>query len=102
MRIGNFKVKFVLNENESNLKIYYYRAVKGSTVKSPEVVKEFLNILNDNLQPKATQDFQEMQKMKNTESRIKQVCILYDIYNTYLYFIYVINRININKYCRIQ
>lgn len=58
-----------------NLKIYYYRAVKGSTVKSPVVVKEFLNILNDNLQPKATQDFQVMQKMKNAESRIKQVCI---------------------------
>lgn len=38
-------------------------------------MKEFLNILNDNLQPKATQDFQQMQKMKNAESRIKQVCI---------------------------
>jgi len=59
----------------SDLKIYYYRAVKGSTVKSPVVVKEFLNILNDNVQPKAAQDFQEMQKMKNAESHIKQVCV---------------------------
>jgi len=58
----------------SDLKIYY-RAVKGSTVKSPVVVKEFLNILNDNVQPKAAQDFQEMQKMKNAESHIKQVCV---------------------------
>lgn len=64
----------------SNLKIYYYRAVKGSTVKTPVVVKEFLNILNDNLQPKATQDFQEMQKMKNAESHIKQVCIHLKLY----------------------
>jgi len=59
----------------SDFKIYYYRAVKGSTVKSPVVVKEFLNILNDNVQPKAAQDFQEMQKMKNAESHIKQVCV---------------------------
>ncbi|XP_012543009.1 mitochondrial intermediate peptidase [Monomorium pharaonis] len=57
---------------------YAHRAVKGSTVKSPDVVKEFLNILNDNLQPKALQDFQEMQKMKNAESRIKQKLMPWD------------------------
>lgn len=57
---------------------YAHRAVKGSTVKSPVVVKEFLNILNDNLQPKATQDFQEMQKMKNAESHIKQELMPWD------------------------
>lgn len=51
---------------------YAHRAVKGSTVESPVVVKEFLNILNDNLQSKATQDFQEMQKMKAAESHLKQ------------------------------
>lgn len=57
---------------------YAYRAVKGSTVKSPIVVREFLNILNDNLQPKATQDFQKMQKMKNAESCIKQELMPWD------------------------
>lgn len=57
---------------------YAHRAVKGSTVKSPVVVKEFLNILSDNLQPKAIQDFQEMQKMKNAESRIKQELMPWD------------------------
>ncbi|KAL0117291.1 hypothetical protein PUN28_010266 [Cardiocondyla obscurior] len=57
---------------------YAHRAVKGSTVKSPDVVNEFLDILNDNLQPKAAQDFQEMQKMKNAESRIKQELMPWD------------------------
>jgi len=51
------------------------RAVKGSTVESPIVVKEFLDILNDNLQTKALQDFQEMQKLKNSETPVKQVRI---------------------------
>jgi len=49
--------------------------VKGSTVESPIVVREFLDILNDNLQTKASQDFQEMQKLKNTESSVRQVRI---------------------------
>ncbi|XP_076299763.1 mitochondrial intermediate peptidase [Lasioglossum baleicum] len=47
---------------------YAHRAVKGSTVETPEVVYDFLNILNDNLKFKAAQDFQQMQEMKDTES----------------------------------
>ncbi|EZA60986.1 Mitochondrial intermediate peptidase [Ooceraea biroi] len=46
---------------------YAHRAVKGSTVESPVVVREFLDILNDNLRSKASADFQEMQKMKNAD-----------------------------------
>ncbi|XP_011875557.1 PREDICTED: mitochondrial intermediate peptidase [Vollenhovia emeryi] len=57
---------------------YAYRAVKGSTVESPVVVKEFLDILNDTLQPKAAQDFQVMQNMKDAESRIKQELMPWD------------------------
>ncbi|XP_029668905.1 mitochondrial intermediate peptidase isoform X2 [Formica exsecta] len=57
---------------------YAHRAVKGSTVESPVVVKEFLNVLNDNLQSKATQDFQEMQKMKDAESHLKQELMPWD------------------------
>lgn len=65
--------------------LLFYRAVKGSTIESPVVVKEFLNILNENLQSKATQDFQEMQKMKDAESHLKQVCIhLYSFVFIYL------------------
>ncbi|XP_050445309.1 mitochondrial intermediate peptidase [Cataglyphis hispanica] len=58
---------------------YAHRAVKGSTVESPEVVNEFLNILNENLQSKTTQDFQEMQKMKDAESQLKQKLMPWDI-----------------------
>ncbi|XP_020290240.1 mitochondrial intermediate peptidase isoform X2 [Pseudomyrmex gracilis] len=57
---------------------YAHRAVKGSTVESPIIVKEFLNILNDSLQPKTAQDFQEMQKMKDIESSIKQGLMPWD------------------------
>lgn len=60
--------------------------MKGSTVESPTVVKEFLNILNDNLQSKTIQDFKEMQKMKDAELNVKQVRIYFT-----LYYIYNIN-----------
>ncbi|CAK9818935.1 Mitochondrial intermediate peptidase [Anthophora quadrimaculata] len=57
---------------------YAHRAVKGSTVETPEVIHEFLNILNKNLKPKAKQDFEEMQKMKDAESSIKQKIMPWD------------------------
>lgn len=47
---------------------YAHRAVKGSTVETPTVVNDFLNILNDKLKDKAMQDFKEMQKMKHLET----------------------------------
>ncbi|XP_067215907.1 mitochondrial intermediate peptidase isoform X2 [Linepithema humile] len=55
---------------------YAQRAVKGSTVESPIVVREFLDILNDNLQPKAALDFREMQMMKDIESPAKQRALM--------------------------
>lgn len=51
------------------------------------VVREFLNILNDNLRYKAAQDFQEMQKMKDAESPLKQV----RTHVIYTYYIYIIH-----------
>lgn len=57
---------------------YAHRAVKGSTVETPEVVYDFLNILNDNLKLKAAQDFQQMQEMKDTESSTKQEIMQWD------------------------
>ncbi|XP_076395514.1 mitochondrial intermediate peptidase isoform X2 [Megachile rotundata] len=57
---------------------YAHRAMIGSTVKTPEVVHEFLNILNDNIKFKATQDFKEMQKMKDSESLTKQSIMPWD------------------------
>ncbi|XP_076657246.1 mitochondrial intermediate peptidase isoform X1 [Halictus rubicundus] len=57
---------------------YAHRAVKGSTVETPEVVYDFLNILNDNLKFKAAQDFQQMQEMKDAESSTKQKIMQWD------------------------
>ncbi|EFN80009.1 mitochondrial intermediate peptidase [Harpegnathos saltator] len=57
---------------------YTHRAVKGSTVESPTVVAEFLNILNENVRSTAAQDFQEMQKMKDAETSVKQELMLWD------------------------
>ena len=57
---------------------YAHRAVKGSTVERPEVIYEFLNILNNNLKHKAMQDFNEMQKMKDAESPVKQKIMPWD------------------------
>ena len=57
---------------------YAHRAVKGSTVETPEVVHEFLDILNKNIKSKAQQDFKEMQKMKDSESLTKQNIMLWD------------------------
>ncbi|XP_050587045.1 mitochondrial intermediate peptidase isoform X2 [Bombus affinis] len=57
---------------------YAHRAVKGSTVERPEVIYEFLNILNNNLKLRAMQDFNEMQKMKDAESPVKQKIMPWD------------------------
>ncbi|XP_066586613.1 mitochondrial intermediate peptidase [Prorops nasuta] len=47
---------------------YVHRAVKGSTVETPEVINQFLNFVNDELSTTATADYEEMQKMKDAES----------------------------------
>lgn len=57
---------------------YVHRAVKGSTVQTPDGVNDFLNILNDDLKVKAMQDFQEMQKMKNKQSLDEQDLMPWD------------------------
>ncbi|KZC13629.1 Mitochondrial intermediate peptidase [Dufourea novaeangliae] len=57
---------------------YAHRAVKGSTVETPEVIYDFLNILNDNLKLKAAQDFQQMQRMKDAETITKQDIMPWD------------------------
>ncbi|XP_014610164.1 PREDICTED: mitochondrial intermediate peptidase [Polistes canadensis] len=57
---------------------YAHRAVRGSTVQTPEAVNDFLNILNNDLRSKAMQDFQEMQTMKDAESSVKQDLMPWD------------------------
>ncbi|XP_053996198.1 mitochondrial intermediate peptidase isoform X1 [Hylaeus anthracinus] len=57
---------------------YAHRAVRGSTVETPEVIYDFLNILNDNLKFKAAQDFKEMQRLKDAESMTKQDLMPWD------------------------
>ncbi|KAG7205671.1 hypothetical protein KM043_007621 [Ampulex compressa] len=57
---------------------YVHKAVRGSTVETPTVVQEFLNILNNDVHPKALQDYNEMQKIKDAESTIKQDLMMWD------------------------
>lgn len=57
---------------------YAHRAVKGSTVETPTVVNDFLNILNEQLTGKAVQDIKEMEKMKNLETRSRQPIMPWD------------------------
>ncbi|KAK2589248.1 hypothetical protein KPH14_002045 [Odynerus spinipes] len=57
---------------------YVHRAVRGSTIQTPEAVNDFLNILNDNLKMKTMEDFQEMQKMKDELSFVKQDLMPWD------------------------
>uniref|UniRef100_A0A182NH99 Peptidase M3A/M3B catalytic domain-containing protein n=1 Tax=Anopheles dirus TaxID=7168 RepID=A0A182NH99_9DIPT len=46
---------------------YADRALKASTVETPEMVGLFLDALNEQLQPRAAKDFSIMQKMKTAE-----------------------------------
>ncbi|EAA04703.3 AGAP007728-PA [Anopheles gambiae str. PEST] len=46
---------------------YAHRALKASTVETPEMVDMFLDSLNEQLQPRAANDFAIMQKMKSLE-----------------------------------
>ncbi|XP_015587416.1 mitochondrial intermediate peptidase isoform X2 [Cephus cinctus] len=57
---------------------YAHRAVKGSTVETPEVVYDFLNILNHELRDRAAVDFDVMQEMKNAENSSKQTLMAWD------------------------
>ncbi|XP_043477503.1 mitochondrial intermediate peptidase [Leptopilina heterotoma] len=43
---------------------YAHRALKGTTMETPENVKDFLNILNEELRDRAEKDFEIMQTMK--------------------------------------
>ncbi|XP_052871969.1 mitochondrial intermediate peptidase [Anopheles cruzii] len=47
---------------------YAHRALKASTMETPEMVGEFLQTLNEQLRPRAEKDFEVMRKMKAAES----------------------------------
>ncbi|XP_053685800.1 mitochondrial intermediate peptidase [Sabethes cyaneus] len=57
---------------------YAHRALKASTVETPEMVDEFLNTLNDELRPRAERDFSLMQRMKNAESSFETPLATWD------------------------
>lgn len=59
-------------------KTYAHRALKASTVETPEMVNEFLQTLNDQLRPRAERDFAVMQKMKNAENRFESPLATWD------------------------
>uniref|UniRef100_A0A182FFY8 Peptidase M3A/M3B catalytic domain-containing protein n=1 Tax=Anopheles albimanus TaxID=7167 RepID=A0A182FFY8_ANOAL len=46
---------------------YAHRALKASTMETPEMVSEFLQTLNEQLRPRAEKDFALMRKMKAAE-----------------------------------
>ncbi|XP_049541158.1 mitochondrial intermediate peptidase [Anopheles darlingi] len=46
---------------------YAHRALKASTMETPEMVNEFLQTLNEQLRPRAEKDFAVMRKMKASE-----------------------------------
>ncbi|XP_011311357.1 mitochondrial intermediate peptidase [Fopius arisanus] len=47
---------------------YAHRAIKGSTVETPEVVCNFLGIMSEELRDRAQEDFDVMREMKRKES----------------------------------
>lgn len=68
-----YLLKELLNSRDRLAKIcgfksYAHRALKMSTVETPEAVNDFLNILNNQLKDKTLKDFDEMYKMKKFES----------------------------------
>ncbi|XP_011505005.1 PREDICTED: mitochondrial intermediate peptidase [Ceratosolen solmsi marchali] len=61
---------------------YAHRAVRGSTVQNPQFIYKFLNLMNNRLQDRAKKDYNELQKIKDSESSSKQSIMPWD--TTYL------------------
>ncbi|XP_015123950.1 mitochondrial intermediate peptidase [Diachasma alloeum] len=57
---------------------YAHRAIKGSTVETPEVVCDFLGIMNEELRERAQRDFDVMREMKRKESSNSQDVMPWD------------------------
>lgn len=51
-------------------KSYAQRAVKGSIARSPEIVKDFLDILNDRIRDLADKDYKQMLELKQNEKQL--------------------------------
>lgn len=49
-------------------KTYAHRALKASTVETPQMVKRFIDVLTNELWARAEADFEQMQQMKRKES----------------------------------
>lgn len=54
------------------------RAIKGSTVETPDVVCDFLNILNKELKDKASKEFATMYEMKKSQLSMEQSLMPWD------------------------
>lgn len=57
-----------MNSNSSLRPLFIFRAIKASTMESSANVREFLDILSDNLHDRAKMDFDVMLKMKKQET----------------------------------
>jgi mitochondrial intermediate peptidase len=57
---------------------YAHRALKASTVETPDMVGEFLDILSEKLRPRAEKDFEIMQQMKLADGGINTPLAAWD------------------------
>ncbi|XP_057331728.1 mitochondrial intermediate peptidase [Microplitis mediator] len=57
---------------------YAHRAIRGSTVETPEVVRAFLDILNVEMKDRANRDFDVMREMKKAETSVQQALMPWD------------------------
>lgn len=57
---------------------YAHRALKASTVETPDMVEQFLDILSEKLRPRAQKDFEIMQQMKLSDGGINTPLAAWD------------------------
>ncbi|XP_066987964.1 mitochondrial intermediate peptidase isoform X1 [Macrobrachium rosenbergii] len=58
---------------------YAHRAVKGSLAETPELVQNFLNLLSQEVRPRAEEDFAEMGIMKMTQNKYSKSLAPWDV-----------------------
>ncbi|XP_014219722.1 mitochondrial intermediate peptidase [Copidosoma floridanum] len=57
---------------------YAHRAVRGSTVETPQFVNDFLNLMTDELRNRAQNEYDQLQKIKNCDSQAQQPIMPWD------------------------
>ena len=73
---------------------FAHRAVKSTVADSPEFVSKFLNVLNENLKPKAKEDVKLLKKLKNSSNSISKNIQLWDV--SYFTSLHKKNHVNLD------